>query len=120
VLISNSIDDAKNALETYRLKDCVEKGFNRFKNSLDLERLRVHSDISMQNKIFVSFIALTISSHIDRIMREKGLFNKWTMREMIMKLEKLRAQYINDTKIIYPATSEQKDILAAFGLKPPE
>ena len=60
VLVSNDISCAKEALRIYRAKDIVEKGFMRLKNDLDLGRLRVHSNESAKNKVFVGFIALII------------------------------------------------------------
>ncbi len=48
VIISNDIDNAKEAMRSYREKDVVEKGFLHLKKSLDLGRLRVHSQESMQ------------------------------------------------------------------------
>jgi transposase len=53
ILISNHIDNAQEALHIYRAKDVVEKGFLRMKSCLDLARLRVHSDESMQNKFLL-------------------------------------------------------------------
>ncbi len=50
VAVSNCVKDAKEAIKAYREKDVVEKGFLRLKNSLDLGRLRVHSETGMQNK----------------------------------------------------------------------
>ena len=55
VMISNNVSDPKEALAIYREKDVVEKGFLRLKNSLDLGRLRVHREDSMQNKVFCRF-----------------------------------------------------------------
>ena len=42
VLISNDISNAREALIIYREKDIVEKGFMRFKNSLDLGLSLIH------------------------------------------------------------------------------
>jgi transposase len=60
VIVSNHIDKASDAIQLYRSKDVVEKGFLRMKNCLDLGRLRVHSDGHMQNKLFIGFVALII------------------------------------------------------------
>jgi transposase len=56
VLITNRIKNAEEALGWYRAKNVVEKGFLKLKNAVDLGRLRVHSQESMQNKIFIGFI----------------------------------------------------------------
>ena len=49
VVISDCVKDAKEAIKAYREKDVVEKGVLRLKSSLDLGRLRVHSETGMQN-----------------------------------------------------------------------
>jgi transposase len=119
VIISDFVDNAKRALEIYRAKDCVEKGFDLFKNCLDQGRTRMHSDSNMHSKIFIGFIALIITTYIDRIMKDNLLYKAWTMKEMLQKLTKLRIQTINGVDILYSATKEQQDIYKAFGLKSP-
>ena len=118
VTISNNIKDAAEAIRIYRAKDVVEKGFYRLKNSLELGRLRVHSDEAMQNKIFVGFIALILMSHIHSVMLDQDLYLKMTMKKLILIMEKIRVVYIKDDRILMPVTKEQSDILRAFKLPP--
>jgi transposase len=119
VLISNHLADCKEALGIYREKDVVEKGFLRLKNSIDLGRLRVHSQESMQNKVFVGFIALILLSYVHRVMLEKRLYASMTLKEMFMILKTQRIQYIDEHRIVFPATKKQKLIYEAFGFKEP-
>jgi transposase len=119
VIFSNHINDASEAIQIYRAKDAVEKGFSRFKNSLGMERLRVHSSESMENKIFVAFVGLIIMSHIHRVMIEKGLYPLMTMKNLVHTLEKLRVQYIYGNRILFPLTKQQKGIYEAFGFDAP-
>jgi transposase len=119
VVISNDISDAKEAIRIYRAKDVVEKGFLRLKKSLDLGRLRIHSQDRMRNKVFVGFIALILMSELHRVMSEKSLYRSMTMRQMIRILSKLRTQTIGKTRIVYPVTKEQRIIFEAFNIDPP-
>jgi len=119
ILISNHVDTAEKAIEIYRRKDLVEKGFMRMKNCLDLGRLRIHSDKRMQNKLFVGFVALILMAHIDKIMSEQKLYERMTIAKMIKTLERLRVQYINGRRILFPLTAEHKSILDAFGVPYP-
>ncbi|MDD2402891.1 MAG: IS1634 family transposase [Clostridia bacterium] len=119
VIISNDISDAREALTIYREKDVVEKGFLRVKKSLDLGRLRVHREESMQNKVFVGFVALILLSQIHRVMLAKGLYKKMTMKKLLLTLSKLRIQEINGTRILFPLTKEQKNIYKAFDIDEP-
>lgn len=119
VLISNHITDVKEALSIYREKDVVEKGFLRLKTSLDLGRLRVHSSNNMNNKVFIGFISLILLSYMHKVMSDKRLYSKMTMKKLITTLSKLRIQEINGKKIMYPLTKEQKEIYKAFDLTEP-
>jgi transposase len=119
VVISNHVADAKEAIKIYREKDVVEKGFQRLKNILDLGRIRVHSENSMQNKVFVGFISLILLSSIHGVMMDKGLYGKMTMKKLILTLSKLRLQIVKGARIMFPVTKEQRQIYEAFGFQEP-
>lgn len=118
VLISNHVDNAQEALEIYRTKDVVEKGFWRMKTCLDLARLRVHSDKAMQSKIFIGFIALIICAHIHKVMSDNDLYKSWSMKKMLKILERLKIHHIKSDCIMSPLTKDQKTIFNAFGFMP--
>jgi transposase len=119
ILLSNETQDAKKAIQIYRAKDVVEKGFLRLKRSLDLGRLRVHSEDRMLNKVFVGFISLILLSELDKVMSEKGMYRNMTMQQMIRRLSKLRAVYVGGSRVVYPVTKEQRQIFNAFEIYPP-
>lgn len=116
VIISNHIYDATEALRIYRDKDVVEKGFLKLKQSIDLGRLRVHSDEAMQNKLFVGFIALILMSHIHTVMCNHNLYKSSTMKQLLRILAKRRVHIIGGSRIVTNATKEQRQIYTAFGL----
>jgi transposase len=116
VIVSNFITDAKEAIKIYREKDIVEKGFQRLKNSLDLGRLRVHSEASMQNKVFIGFISLILLSGIHNVMVDKMLYSKMSMKKLILVLSRLKLQMVKGVRILFPVTKEQRLIYEAFGI----
>jgi transposase len=119
VVISNCIKDAKEAIKIYREKDVVEKGFLRLKTSLDVRRIRVHSENSMQNKVFIGFISLILLSAIHNVMIEKRLYSKMTMKKLIFALSKLKLQMVKGVRVLFPVTKEQRSIYEAFGVQEP-
>jgi hypothetical protein len=119
VLLTNRIKGGEEALECYRAKDVVEKGFLKLKNAIDLRRIRVHSQESMQNKVFVGFIALILLSHINKVMVEKKMYRDMSMKDILYTLKKLRVQKIAGETILFPVTLEQRSIYNAFSIKPP-
>ena len=120
ILLSNHIEDAQTAHDVYRMKDVVEKGFLKYKNNLGLDRLRVHGDERMQNKVFVAFIALIIASAIHETMKEKDLFKLMTFDRLILTLAKLKSAEVNGKTVLRPVTKEQTEIFKAYGIPLPD
>ena len=119
VVVSNHVADAREALAIYRHKDVVEKGFLRLKITLNLGRLRVHRDDRMQNQVFIGFVALILMSHLHKVMLDQDLYQRMTMKQLLLTLSKLRVQHIHGQRILFPLTKEQKAIYKAFGVKDP-
>ncbi|MCQ2591129.1 MAG: transposase [Treponema sp.] len=120
VMLSNRFTDAENALQIYRDKDVVEKGFLRLKNSIDLGRLRIHGRKSMNAKLFVGFVASILMCEINKVMVCEKLYSKYTMTELLKTVGKQRKQTINGKEIMYPTTKAQQDIYDAFKISSPE
>jgi hypothetical protein len=120
VLLSNCAEDPQATHDIYRMKDVVEKSFMKYKNNLGLNRLRVHSDDRMQNKIFVAFIALIITSEIHETMRKKDIFKHMTFQRLMLTLAKLKSSTVNGKEILRPMTKEQTDLFKAFGIRLPD
>ena len=120
ILLSNHIEDVQIAYDVYRMKDVVEKGFLKYKNNLGLDRLRVHGDERMQNKVFVAFIALIIASAIHETMKERDLYKVMTFDRLILTLAKLKSAYVNGKTILRPLTKEQTEIFKAYGIPLPD
>ena len=119
VLVSNVLENPQEAINIYRTKDFVEKGFDRLKNALSLKRLRVHTDERTRNKVFCGFIALILASAIDKVMRDKDLYKKYTMTELLRKISNVKSATFNGVKVMQPLSKEQTQILSAFGIKCP-
>ncbi|MDP2815979.1 MAG: hypothetical protein Q8O19_04805 [Rectinemataceae bacterium] len=95
----------------------MEKSFLRTKNSLGINRLRVHLQQAMDGTMLVAFIALILNSHIHRIMQEKNLYRTMSMTDLVKTMEKLKVMIIGEKRIDFPVTKKQKEIAEAFGLK---
>jgi transposase len=86
-LLGNETMDAGQALQIYRNKDLVEKAFDNVKDRLDMRRMNVSSDLSLDGKLFVEFIALIFISYLHKAMLDAHLYTKYTMHELLDDLE---------------------------------
>jgi transposase len=116
VLLTNDIKDPVEALVVYRNKDAVEKCFDDLKNQLDMKRLRIHSSASMDGKLFVQFITLILMSALRKKMRETGLIERNTTRELLMEMETLtKVRYSGRYgHILTEVTKPQRHILESL------
>jgi hypothetical protein len=89
VILTNDIKDPVETLRVYRNKDAVEKCFDDLKNQLDMKRLRIHSSAAMDGRLFVQFVTLIFMSALRKKMRETGLIEKYTVRELLEEMETL-------------------------------
>ncbi|RJX26963.1 MAG: IS1634 family transposase [Dethiobacter sp.] len=120
VLLTNDIKDPVEALRVYRNKDAVEKCFDDLKNQLDMKRLRIHSSASMDGRLFVQFIALIFMSALRKKMRDTGLIEKYTVRELLLEMETLtQVRYSGKYgHILTEITKLQRQIMESLKIKP--
>jgi len=119
-LLSNEIKDASEALEIYRNKDLVEKAFENLKERLNLRRVAVSSEQSLDGKLFVQFIALIFLSHITKKMQENKLFKDYTLQEILDELDVIECfEAPGQKRQLGEITKRQLDLYSKLGVTPP-
>jgi transposase len=86
-LLSNEVKDPYEALSLYKSKEIVEKAFGNLKERLNFRRMQVSSELSLNGKLFVEFIALIYLSYVKKHMQEAKLFDKWTLQGLLDELD---------------------------------
>lgn len=121
VILTNDIKDPMEALRVYRDKDAVEKCFDDLKNQLDMKRLRIHSSASMDGRLFVQFVALIFMSALRKKMRDTGLIERYTVRELLEEMETLtQIRYSGKYgRILTEVTKPQRQITESLGIDLP-
>ena len=121
-ILTNVKVDSSELLKGYRRKSIVENSFDDLKNSLDMKRLRVHSSVTMDSRLFIQFIALILISKVRSVASEAKQNKQMrflTVREIMEAMECIvRITYsgIYDYTISKLAPL-QRDIVDAFGLE---
>jgi transposase len=119
-LVSNEIKDPFEALAIYRNKDLVEKAFGNLKERLNLRRLEVSSEASLDGKLFVEFIALIYLSYIKKQMHDAELFKKFTMQQLLDEFDVIECfEHPGHEMRIGEVTKRQIELYGAMGIEPP-
>jgi transposase len=104
-------------LSHYRQRDKVEKVFDISKNEMDGNRLRAHDQYKVNGRLFIKFIALIIHSEISKTMKEKKLFEKFSVKEVLSELKKIKFTKIGEAEpFLSEISKKQKNILESFGV----
>lgn len=119
VLISNDIKDATEALQLYRDKDAVEKSFDDLKNTLDMKRLRIHSNAAMEGRIFIQFISLILATHLRSILKRNGWSRNHNLQEIFNDLKSIQQITIEGRKksLSTTLTKKQREILSLYQIE---
>jgi transposase len=119
-LLSNEVKDAEEALEIYRNKDVVEKAFGNLKERLNMRRLAVSSEQSLDGKLFVQFVALVYLSYITRKMQENKLFKNYTLQEVLDEFDVIECFEIPGQKLqVGEMSKKQEGLYLELGVSPP-
>ena len=119
VLLTNQQGmDKLEVLSHYREKDSIEKLFDIVKNEIDGNRLRSHSQYNTEGRLFLKFIALIVYMELSKTMKEKKLFDKYSVKELLAELKKLKITTLkHNNPFLSELSKKQKIIFKAFGIK---
>jgi transposase len=116
-LLTNTSLDSAAALEVYRRKDVIEKGFDDIKNHIDMRRMRTHNEDTTEGKMFCAFIALIVTSHIGVKLRDYLKKKSWSKDHVMAEMEKIRIIVSpSGNRLSDPLTKKQRLIIEPFGL----
>lgn len=120
-LISNEKMDAITALQIYRNKDVIEKAFGNLKERLNMRRMLVSSEQSLEGKLFVEFVALIFLSYIKKQMQTHELFKYYTMQSLLDQVDIIECFERPGHRLqVGEILEKQKKIYEAMGVAVPE
>ena len=110
ILITNAEMRWDEALDLYRSRDRVEKGFRDMKSDLGALPMGVHTDDTIQGYLLVEFISLIIESELRRRTRESPLKGKMSLHEMLIELCKLHIIKQGSLRLLTEISKKQREI----------
>ncbi len=120
-LISNDIKDPIEALEIYRSRALAEKSFDNLKKRMNMGNTTDTSELYLEGKVFVQFVAHMLVSAIDKTMKDKELYKTHTMTDLLDTLDVIEQCQISGKS---PYTGEipekKKALYAQFGFDAPQ
>ena len=105
----------EDVLYHYRAKDAVEKLFDQIKCDMDGNRVRTHNEQTTDGKVFVTFIACVIRTHLMNKLRQYLSDNSTSLKKALSQLSNINI--VSGTKglrFTKALSKKQKLILKPF------
>jgi transposase len=117
-IMTNKKMDAVDVLDIYRRKDTIENSFDDLKNTLDMNRLRIHSSKAMDSRLFIQFIALILLSQVRSTAHNNQGTKRLSIREIMEAMETIvEVKYSGKYGSLITETDPlHRTIMAAFGV----
>ena len=114
--------EASEALDIYSDRDSIEKMFRALKSGMEFDHAGVQSRMSLESKVFLTFIASIIRNEIFQGTKELRLEDRenYTVPAVLKTLDMMEATKNTRTGRYvrrYASTKKQKKILEAFKFK---
>lgn len=119
-----------NALDIYKTRGTIEQTFDGLKNTIDIKKLKTHSEETTEGKIFIAFISLIIKSYIEKKLSEykneyqrkdlserKGMLNLSSYSSVLLLKELTKIKITNifgEEQLFKTLTKKQKDIYKIY------
>ena len=111
----SSVSTAEVALGEYSTRDYIEKDFDELKNDLDMVRIRVHSDVRLRARLFVSFVAEIFMREVRVCLRDSKSCSKLSRKQIFSHIKTIYKVRFKGGEEIFPELSrQQRDILEAL------
>jgi transposase len=117
-ILTNVKVDSEELLEIYRRKDVIENCFDDLKNGLDMRRLRVHSSVAMDTRLFIQFLATILLSKMRSVAKGNRELRYKSPREIMEAMESIvKITYSGKYGSVISETGPlQEKIIDAFGI----
>jgi transposase len=113
-----TIDTVENALKEYATRDTIEKDFDDMKNTLDMNRIHVHTSNRMRSRLFIQFIAEIFLREVRNCFRNSETCEKMTSSQFANHMKTItKVKFKDKYRDVYPElTKHQREIVEALGI----
>jgi transposase len=116
----SAINTAESALKEYATRDVIEKDFDDMKNTLDMNRIHVHTGGRMRARLFIQVIAEVFLREIRNCFHSSNTCKQMTRSQFANHMKTItKVKFKGKYRDVYPELSKhQREIVEALGIDP--
>ena len=117
-ILTNAGEKPQKIFELYKFRNDVEEAFDVFKNLLKTDTPYLRDDDSMRGYVFVSFLSLIAYYRILKLLKEKHVNSRISVKDAILQLSKIYLTDIGNRTIVAEIPKKSRDLAELLGMKP--
>ena len=117
-ILTNAGEKSQKVFELYKFRNDVEESFDVFKNLLMTDTPYLRDDDSLRGYLFVSFISLIAHYRILKVLKEKHVNNRISVKDAILQLSKIYLTDVGNRTIVAEIPKKSRDLAELLGLEP--
>lgn len=98
-LYSNINEKPENIYNMYKDRDNIEKSFDILKNIIDSDKSYLRDNDTLNGYMFVNFISLYIYYNILNDLKERGISNKYSVKDILLLFSKIKVFNLNNKEV---------------------
>ena len=117
-ILTNAGEKSQEIFELYKFRNDVEESFDVFKNLLMTDTPYLRDDDSLRGYLFVSFISLIVYYRILKLLKEKGINDRVSVKDAILQLSKIYLTDAGGRTIVAEIPKKVRDLAELLGMEP--
>ena len=120
VLVSNTVKNAKTAMEQFLIGSRVRKNFENLRNERDRARLKLYDDGIYENRVFLQFCSMVLYREINRRRLKYSMIRDMPFSDIMNEMKSYKRISIPgfETPFFTNINNTQSKIMNAFGMDP--
>ena len=117
-ILTNASEKSQEIFQLYKFRNEVEEAFDVFKNLLHTDTPYLRDDDTLRGYIFVSFISLIGYYRILKLLKEKGINKRISVKDAILQLSKIYITDLGSKTIVAEIPKKSRELAELLGLEP--
>ena len=117
-ILTNAREKPQTIFELYKFRNDVEEAFDVFKNLLQVDTPYLRDDDTLRGCVFVSFISLIAYYRILKLLKNKKINNRISVKDVLLQLSKIYLTDVGERTIMAEIPKKVRELAEILDLKP--
>ncbi len=117
-ILTNTGEKPQTVFEMYKFRNDIEESFDVFKNLLQVDTPYLRDDDTLRGYAFVSLISLIAYYRILKLLKEKKINTRISVKDALLQLSKIYLTDVGDRTVMAELPKKVRELAESLDMKP--